>query len=338
MHAVRPGELPQSSANFSARDRSLPVGGDPGAPSEYVESFSGFDWLHVADVRGFLHLRLTSRPDVPGFLELAPRENGPATASLVYRFESWFPLEQVEITLDAAAPASAGDPQRVVPDDRRSRRDLAPRSRPAGFQRHHAIRLEDRKTVRNRRTFLVRVLMENPNGQAGIAANRLDRLRVRCVHQPPQPGAAAQLVADDNDALSYQDDFEATRWPHFGEVTAAHPSHGGFRKGIFWVGLKGGTATSTHLVQRISSPRPLKELAVFADCYADAPNLGGSVTLSVAPRQGEARWSVTSQGRHDGPLTLKVPAEELAGLQEFDVHVRLSSSSGVEQGDKACAR
>ena len=76
---------------------------------------------------------------------------------------------------------------------------------------------------------------------------------------------------------------------------------------------------------------------MFADCYADAPNLGGSVTLSVAPRQGEARWSVTSQGRHDGPLTLKVPAEKLAGLQEFDVHVLLSSSSGVEQGDKACA-
>jgi hypothetical protein len=179
--------------------------------------------------------------------------------------------------------------------------------------------------------------MENPNGQAGLAANRLDRLRVRCVHQPPQPGAAAQLVADDNDALSYVDDFRATRWPHLGTLMTAHPSHGGFRDGLFWVGLKGGTATSTLLMQRISSPRPLKELAVIADCYADAPNLGGSVTLSIAPRQGQPRWSTSTQGRHNGPLQLKVPSEELAGLRDFDVHVLLSSNSGVEHGDKACA-
>jgi len=108
MHAIRPRELPLSSANVSARDRSVQVGGDPDAPSEYVETFSGFDWLHVADVRGFLNLRLTSRPETPRFLELMPRENGLAKASLVYRFESWFPLDHVELLLDAAAPNAPG--------------------------------------------------------------------------------------------------------------------------------------------------------------------------------------------------------------------------------------
>jgi hypothetical protein len=34
---------------------------------------------------------------------------------------------------------------------------------------------------------------------------------------------------------------------------------------------------------------------------------------------------------------LVVPPKELARLQEFDVHLTLSSSSGVENGDKACA-
>ena len=140
-----------------------------------------------------------------------------------------------------------------------------------------------------------------------------------------------------NDVLSYEDDFQATRWAHFGEVAADYPSHGGFRDGHFWVGGKGGTGTSSRLVQRISSPRPLKELTVIADCNADAPNLGGSVTLSIAPRQGQPRWSVTSQGRHDGPLSLKVPSEELRELRDFDLHILLSSSSGVEQADKACA-
>lgn len=337
MHAVRPRELPLSSANFSARDRSIPVGGDPEAPSEYVETFSGFDWLHAADVRGFLSLRLTSRPDTPGYLELMPREDGPASASLVYRFESWFPLDRVEILLDAAAPASPGTRNVLALTT-----DEIEKSWPLEVVRQDSdaiatMRLEDKKFVQGKHVFFVRLLMENPNGQAGSAANRLDRLRVRCVHQPPQPGAAAQLVADENDALSYEDNFQATRWAHFGEVTAAHPSHGGFRNGHFWVGLKGGTATSTRMVQRISSPRLLKELTVIADCYADAPNLGGSVTVSIAPREGQPRWSVTSQGRHDGPLSLTVPSEELKGLQDFDLHVTLSSSSGVEQGDKACA-
>ena len=337
MHAIRPRELPLSSANISACDRSVPVGGDPGAASEYIESFSGFEWLHAADVRGFLGLRLTSWPDAPGYLELMPRETGPASASLVYRFESWFPLEKVEILLEADVTASAGA-RNVLS----LATDEMERSWPLEVVQQKsngiaALRLEDKKVVQGKHVFFVRVLMENPNGQAGIAANRLDRLRVRCLHQPPQPGASAQLVADDNDALSYEDNFHATRWAHLGTVTAAHPSHGGFRDGYFWVGLKGGTGTSTQINQRISSPRPLKELTVIADCYADAPNLGGSVTLSIAPRQGQPRWSVTSQGRHDGPMSLTVPREELQELRDFDLHVTLSSSSGVEHGDKACA-
>ena len=266
-----------------------------------------------------------------------PRANGHAVASLVYRFESWFPLESVEITLDAAAPPSAGTRNvlSLATDewDDAWRREVVQRN----SSTVSPVRLEDQNIVRGQHVFFVRVLMENPGGKAGLGANRLDRLRVRSVHQPPPPGAAAQLVADENDSLTYQDDFRSTRWPHLGTLTVAHPSHGGFRDGGFWVGLKGGTATSTRLVQRIISPRPLKDLAVIAECYADAPNLGGSVTLGVAPRRGQPRWTSSTQGRHDGPLQLKIPSAELAGLREFDVHVLLSSNSGVEQGDKACA-
>ena len=52
---------------------------------------------------GFLNLKLTSRPEEPGFLVLKTEKGKPTSASLVYRFESYFPLESVEITLDAAA-------------------------------------------------------------------------------------------------------------------------------------------------------------------------------------------------------------------------------------------
>jgi hypothetical protein len=39
-------------------------------------------------------------------------------------------------------------------------------------------------------------------------------------------------------------------------------------------------AISTHLVQRISSPQPRKQLVVTADCSANGPSLGGSITLN----------------------------------------------------------
>ena len=51
MHSFSLSARPLPSANFSVRDHSVPVGGDLDSPSVYEESFSGFEWLHAADVR-----------------------------------------------------------------------------------------------------------------------------------------------------------------------------------------------------------------------------------------------------------------------------------------------
>ena len=163
------------------------------------------------------------------------------------------------------------------------------------------------------------------------------RLRVRCTHQPPQAGAAAKLSSDLYGNLTYEDDFTTKRWSHLGRLDVGHPTHGGYRDRGFWVGMTGGFATSTHLVQRLSSPQPLKQLVVTADCSANGPSLGGSMTLSVGPRGEKPKWEVQTQGVRNGPLRLEVPVAELESLQDFDVHVTLHSSSGGENGDKACA-
>ena len=336
MHALRPGELPLSSAQFSARDVVPQVGGDPESPGEYLESFAGFDWLHAADVRGFLDLRLSSQPAAPGFLELVPRQSGPTQAELVYRFESWFPLERVEVQL-VAEVRSAGASNRLSLATEESDGAMAIARRQRETTGLQELVVNDETLVRGRHVCFVRVLLDNPQGKPGEAGNRLDQLRVRAIHQTPPAGASAALVADDNDDLGYRDDFRTSRWRHLGTLVAAHPTHGGWRGNHFWVGLKGGTATETHLMQRFTSPRPLRELKVLADCQADGPNLGGSVRLAVSPRGGEPRWKVTSAPRQDGGLSLLIPPEEIAGLQEFDLHVWLHSGSGVEQGDKACA-
>ena len=346
MHAFQENDLPLRSANFSARDRSVLVGGDPEAPSVYEEDFSGFGWIHDADTRGFLNLKLTSRPDDPGFLLAKTVLGQKARASLTYRFESYFPIESVRVVLDASAPNAS-----------RSRNELAistdelGQSWPQSTVQSDAdsiqpLVLNDDEQLKGRHVFYLQVSMENCAGSVGqianpshedLPANRLDRLRVECVHQPPPSGATAKLVADAYGNLSYEDDFSTTRWRHLGSVKARHEDHGGYRDGRFWVGMVGGYATSTELVQRVSSSRRLKELAVTADCYADGKNLGGSAVLQVAPRGRAPKWQVSTKGRHRGSLRLEVPSEELDGLQEFDVSILLKSNSGVEHGEKACA-
>ena len=337
MHDTRPGTLPLSSANYSVRDRSVPVGGDRDAPSVYEESFSGFQWLHDADVRGFLGLKLTSRPEEPGFLALKTKSGETSRASLVYRFESYFPLESVEVTLDATAPTDARCRNTLAISTDEPGRDWPLEVTQDRADKIDSLRLGDEGSLKGRHVFFVRVAMENAAQQAGLAGNRLDRLRVRCEHQPPQADAVAQLSSDLYGNLTYEDDFTTKRWQHLGRLDVGHQTHGGYRDRGFWVGMKGGFATSTQLVQRISSPQPLKQLVVMADCSANGPSLGGSITLSVGPLGEKPKWDVQTQGVHNGSLKLEVPAGELGSLQDFDVHMTLHSSSGVENGDKACA-
>ncbi|NUQ62183.1 MAG: hypothetical protein HUU20_06830 [Pirellulales bacterium] len=337
MHSIRPGVLPLASANFSARDRSIQAGGDPPTPSVYEETFSGFTWIADADIRGFLDLILTSRPEQPGLLTVRTDPARAVRASLVYRFESYFPLERVEVALDAAAPAKASCRNTLAISTDELGREWPLEVDQQGADSLEALRLHDSELLKGRHVFFVRVLMENRAEQADLPGNRLDRLQVRCVHQPPAAGAAAMLVADAYGNLAYEDDFRSQRWPHLGRLEVEHPTHGGFRAGGFWVGMKGGYATSTKLLQRVSSPQPLGQLVVAADCDADGKNLGGSVALGVGPRGEEPKWEVRTEARHSGPLQLEIPSAELAQLRDFDVHVKLHSSSGVEGDDRACA-
>ena len=337
MHAFEKGDLPLPTANFSARDRSVSVGGDANSPSLYEEDFSGFGWIRDADIRGFLNLQLTSKPEQPGFLQIKPVPGKPVRASLAWRFESYFPLESVKVTLDAAAPSAAGCRNTLAITTDELGGDWPHRVEQAGVDEMRPLVLSVRDKLRGKRAFHVRLEMENNGHGNGLPGNRINRLRVECVHQAPPPGATAKLVADDYGNLFYEDDFSTTRWRRLGQVEVAHTNHGGHRGDEFWVGMVGGYATSTELVQRFSTPGPLKQLAVSADCHADGKNLGGQVVLQVAPRGAKPKWQATTQGLHRGPLQVEVPPGELGDLQEFDVHVLLRSTSGVEHGTKACA-
>ena len=82
--------------------------------------------------------------------------------------------------------------------------------------------LRDNNMLKGLRVFFLRVSMENHADRADLSGNRIDRRQVRCIHQPPKPGAAAMLVADEYGNLTYQDSFRSRRWPHLGRLEVGH--------------------------------------------------------------------------------------------------------------------
>ena len=341
IRAFKPGDLPLASANFSARDRTVPVGGDSGSPSVYDENFSDFGWIHDANLTGFLDMRLTSRPQTPGFLLARTDKDRPVEATLVYRFESYFPLKTVKVTLDAEAPKVGRCRNEIALSYDDLSDDWTLQSAQQGTDGIETIAsTANSESLQNRRVFYVRVRMTNHADEAGQQGNRLDRLRIECVHQEPSEGAAAALVRDGYGNLSYDDDFSTTRWQHLGGVTAAHKNHGGYEEGRFWVGMVGGFTTSTHVIQRLSTPQELKDLTVSLQARVNTRNLGGHLDLGIAPRGGKIQWRTSTDGKPRGVyngLTLKVDSEDLKSLRDFDVHIVLRSTSGVEGGRKECA-
>jgi len=341
MHAFKPGDLPLASANFSMRAvHAVSVGGDPDAPSVYREDFGGTGWLHHADITGFLDLKLSSRPAAePGFLLLKTRSDRPVEVTLTYRFESYFPLARVEVKLAGAAPAAANAVNEIAIS-----RDGEQWLLKADQQGHDAIQtfsLEaDDQFLQNSRTVFVRVAVRNDAEAADVPANVLDRLEVRCTHKPPPAGAAATFYQNLSGDLFYHDDFSTVRWQHLGQLRAAHPTHGGYTGSGFWVGMVGGYPTSTGLVQRFTAPREMKALTVTVHGRVNTRDLGGHVDLGVAPRGGKVQWRASTDqqegGVHD-TLSLQLPPEALPELRDFDVHIILRSTSGIESGEKACA-
>ncbi len=333
MHSFKPGDLPLSSANYSARGRSVPVGGDADAPSVYREDFSGFGWIEDANLTGFLDMRLTSEPqERPGYLLAKSSAKRPVEATLTYRFESHFPLKNVKVTLAGAAPPAARSKNTIA---------LSTDEKTWSIRREQSGNAEIKQTdvnadesfLKGSCVFYVKVKMANDARKDGVPANRLDWLKVECIHDAPA-NAVASLSADQYGGLYYDDDFSTSRWEHLGSVDVN--GKGGYREGEFWVGSRAGSGSSVHLVQSVQSPGEMKGLTVSASAYANARSLGGGVELGVGPRGGPVRWSMTAGDQEDW-LDLSIPVAQLAGLRDFDVHITLKSTSGVDMGDTAPA-
>ena len=340
MRAFGPGDLPLASANFSDRARyAVAVGGDPEEPSVYEEDFSSFRWIDDADLTGFLDLKLASLPErEPGVLLAKTRAARPVEATLTYRFESYFPLQRVEVKLAGAAPAASRSRNQIALS--LDEQDWSLKAEQAGNDDVQPVLLKaDETFLVGRRTFFLRITMTN-NAQAdGAAANVLDRLVVRSVHKAPS-NAAGRFAEHYHGILAYADDFSTQRWKPLGQVNVSHATHGGYNGSGFWIGMVGGSAASTKLVQRFTAPRQLKALTVTVRGRVNSRDLGGGLVLGVAPRGGQIQWRTGTadlpRGIHD-TFVLKLPPEALVELRDFDVHVILRSTSGVEGGAKACA-
>ena len=352
MHALPPGSLPLASANFSQAVRQIPIGGDPGKPSRYVDDFGGPGILQDASITGFLDMMLTSRPADPGFLVIRPRpgQGGKRTrravdASLTYDLESYFPLQKIRVTLKATAPDQLKAINSISLHAAQWNSEIVkPIAEVRGGQGGLLV-LEAGPEVVGMRRLRVRLGLKQGAGDSTDLSHRIDQLVIEAEHALPDGDAVAKLTGDDYGNLGYDDDLSTSRWQHLGSFSTSHESHCGRRGSGFWIGLKGGFAISGQLLQRFSAGRRLKQLTVQVNGYANGPDLGGGMVVEIAPRGGKAIWKAAAKGRHSGPLVLEVPAKDLVGasarvpdgLQDFDVRVTLTSVSGVEQGEKACA-
>ena len=149
---------------------------------------------------------------------MKPRPQQRVRASLTWRLESYFPLESVQVTLAAAAPSAAGCRNTLAITTDELGRDWPHRVEQAGADELEPVVLSVPDKLRGRHAFHVRLEMENDANRNGLPGNRIDRLRVECVHQSPSPGATARLFTDAYGNLSYEDDFSTTRWRHLKEA------------------------------------------------------------------------------------------------------------------------
>jgi len=372
MKLFKEGDLPLPSANVSARRRTIAAGGPPGEPSVYQDDFDGFRWIDDADLTGFLDMQLTSRPQEPGFLLAKTRADRPVEATLTYRFETHFPIRSIEAELVGEAPKAA----KAVNELRLSVGDADDLKAPHWPARKMQIGVDGLKPLtlrydrrgRGEHVFYVQVRMSNDARAEGVAANRLDRLVVKCTYDAP-PNAVAKLDQDVYGDVYYQDDFSTARWRELGSLEVSGAGYGGWQqysddlesraiKGFwpartkqasFWVTSQTGARSKMHLVQRFTSPKALKHLKVMVNNWTDKEKKG-LVTVGVSRRGGQILWQTTSKdhephprGGHGGrnyPDDYKKGWAELVvkgHLQAFDVHVMLTSPAAEASSDERAA-
>ena len=157
------------------------MGGTAEEPSVYEDNFDEYLWIDDANLTGFLDVKLTSLPkEEPGFLLAKTRSERPVDATLTYRFESYFPLDSVEMELIGAAPIAAKAVNELAL--LLNEQDWPVVVKQSGNDEMQSLALRAQEEVKGSRVFYLRVQMRNDARAIGIRANRLDRLVVRCIH------------------------------------------------------------------------------------------------------------------------------------------------------------
>ena len=373
MKSFKPGDLPLPSANYSGRRRTIPVGGPTGEPSVYQDDFDGFRWIDDADLTGFLDMKLTSRPNEPGYLLAKTRADRPVNATITYRFESHFPLKSVEVELIGAAPKSARAANELSIAIGHSS-DIRPpnwsmHAQQSGVNKLSPLVLRaNRELGDNTKIFYLRVRMQNDARTEDAEANRLDRLIVRCVHDAPDD-AVAELETDIYGAFYYEDDFSTSRWREIGSLKVSHAGYGGWqqynddlesraikgfwpartKRASFWVGSIDGEHSVVHLVQRFKAGQELSQLKVTVNNWTHREKKG-QVVVGVSRRDKPILWQTTNEdhepyprkglrGRNYPDDSKKgwIPLDIEANLTEFDVHIVLKNQRAEATSDERVA-
>ena len=183
-------------------------------PTFYHDDFSGDRWMRDANLVGFDDIKRVQEPGGPfsdsGFLLAGTRADRAVDASLIYEFESEYPLTRVSVRLEAAAPAASKSRNEIalsldgrnwsLATEQSNRDDIQP-----------MVLAADERFLEGSRTVYLRIRMQNDAGVESAAANRLRYLRVECTNNavalwwndwgtPEQLGPWAPHVRNRNEA------------------------------------------------------------------------------------------------------------------------------------------
>lgn len=340
MKATANTTLPLPSADYSARSRVITLLGSAEKPATYRESFSGFNWIRDANIFGFTDLKLSGFPQPVGFLRNLSDSDAPTQSSLIYKFDSPLPIDQVKVSLNGMAPNASNSIRIELGLDEIS--DDWPISKL--MNRSDSLSTisisSDNNFFKDQKAFYVRILFENIASEKEAKESKISWINVE-VQNKIEPNLRITEFDNNYGVYSYTDDFSSDRWKFYGELKVQHPHRGGYRNEEFWVGMIGGSSSTVNLVQKITLPEGVKGLKVGVECYADLKNLGGEVILMISPLGENPIQTVgtrdITKDVYRGNLELEISPDQIGDRRAFDVHILMRSSTGVDKPSRACA-
>ena len=226
LHAMKNVELPLPTADYSPRSRNIPIVGDESSPGVFHEHFTNFAWINNANLEGFTNLKLNSTPNPIGILNVRSKGGQIVESSLIYRFETIFPIKHVKVSMSGTASKMDNAVNTISISTDEIKGDWSHKATQSGIDSLTTFTLDaDEEFFGEKKVFFVKVNMSNQSERDYDNANQISGLTVEVTNKIQSDNLRITEFENTYGTYSYEDDFSSSRWKYFGKLHAQHSSH-----------------------------------------------------------------------------------------------------------------